>query len=622
MFQEQLDEKDEILQPSGRLGRKFALVILPLVLIPLTVMGIVAYLRMRSILRQEAVDQMIYAIQGQSSTLMEWASFREQQLFIGTQRPIIKEQSSDILLHPDNQEASSNIEEELLTLQTYQGDVLFGEILLVRISDNLIISSTNPDHNGLIIEFLPERKTFDLHTFPIFNDPTFAPGTLGLVSISPMRVIGEQPDFYLVGLNSGTKIVQLIEELQVFWQRRGVYRIERGKTFLALSPDIVFELPRYATSLLVLERPDHSIFQITITEEAGTVEYEAENDQPVLSAYQWIPDWNMALVVELATSEIFTGLADLAPFMAVLIIAAAIITLSVAFLVTDRMLQPLTSLADFANRISHGEWLYRVPEERKDELGALAASLNRMAEELGALYQSLESRVEDRTQQIRTASEIARAVISIPNLDELLRQAVHLIKVRFGYDHVSIFLLDPDGQVAISRESAGEIGGTTRPSGHKVEVSPQTLIGWVIQNNEARVTTDIDDEPDIFKTELLQGGRTQVGIPLQVAGRSLGVIDVQSTKLDSFKEEEFEVLQTLADQLSSAIENARLAQESADAAERARLVSSITTQLSGILEPEQVLQTAAQALHRALGNAEIVVKLVSPDEIPPPSEGE
>lgn len=622
MFKRQLDEKDEILRPSGRLGRKFALVILPLVLIPLTVMGIVAYLRMRSILRQEAVDQMIYAIQGQSSTLMEWASFREQQLFIGTQRPRINEHSHSLLLNPDNQAARSIVEEELLTLQTNQGDILFGEILLVRISDNLIISSTNPKHNDLIIEFLPQKRTFDLQTLPIYDDPTFAPGTLGLVSISPMRVIGEQPDFYLVGMNSGSKIVQLIEELQVFWQRRGVYRIERGKTFLALSPDTVFELPRYATSLLVLERPDHSIFQISESEEAGTVEYEDENDQPVLSAYQWIPDWNMALVVELATSEIFTGLADLAPFMAILIIAAAIITLSVAFLVTDRMLQPLTSLADFANRISHGEWLYRVPEERKDELGALAASLNRMAEELGALYQSLESRVEDRTQQIRTASEVARAVISIPNLDELLRQAVQLIKGRFGYDHVSIFLLDSDGQVAISRESAGEIGGTTRPPGHKVEVSPQTLIGWVIQNNEARVTTDINDEPDMFKNELMQGARTQAAIPLQVAGRSLGVIDVQTIKLDSFEQEEFEVLQTLADQLSSAIENARLAQESADAAERARLVSSITTQLSGILEPEQVLQTTAQALHRALGNAEIVVKLISPDVIPPPSEGE
>ena len=622
MFQRQQDEKDELLRPSGRLGRKFALVILPLVLIPLTVMGIVAYLRMRSILRQEAVDQMIYAIQGQSTTLMEWASFREQQLYIGTQRPIIKEYSPSLLVHPDNQEAGSAINQELLTLQTNQGDILFDEILLVRISDNLIITSTNPNHNGLFIESLPEKKAFDLQTFPIYDDPTFAPDTLGLVSISPMRVIGEQPDFYLVGVNSGTKIVQLIEELQVFWQRRGVYRIERGKTFLALSPDTVFELPRYATSLLVLERPDLSIFQFSGSEEAGTVEYEDVNDQPVLGAYQWIPDWNMALVVELATTEIFTGLANLAPFMAILIIAAAIITLSVAFLVTDRMLQPLTSLADFANRISHGEWLYRVPEKRNDELGALAGSLNRMAEELGALYQSLESRVEDRTQQIRTASEIARAVISIPNLDELLRQAVQLIKSRFGYDHVSIFLLDSDGQVAISRESAGDIAGTTRPSGHKVEVNPQTLIGWVIKNNEARVTTDIDDDSDMFKTELMQGARTQAAIPLQVAGRSLGVIDVQTIKLDSFEQEEFEVLQTLADQLSSAIENARLAQESADAAERARLVSSITSQLSGILEPEQVLQTAAQALHRALGNAEIVVKLVSPEEISPPTEGE
>jgi HAMP domain-containing protein len=618
MHQQSAQEMNNKQRPSGRLGRKFAFVLLPLVLVPLIVMGVVSYLRMRSTLRQESVDQMIYAIQGQSTTLLDWASLREQHLFIGTQRPAIQQISQHLFINPDDQEAISSIQEELEGLLENQGDKLFDEIFLLRISDDLVVSSTNPEHNGLSLEHPIVEDATETETFPLYNDPHFTPEVLGFVSISPMRVYGVQPDFYLVGVNSGPEVVKLIEELQVFWQRRGVYRIERGKTFLALTPDLIFELPRYATNMEVLTDPGHAIFQTTPSTEAGTLEYQDEDAQPMLSAYQWIPGWDMALVVELATSDIFSGLSNLAPFMAILIVVAALITLSVAFMATNRMLHPLTSLADFANRISHGEWLYRVPEDREDELGALAASLNRMAEELGDLYQSLETRVEDRTRQIRTASEIARAVISIPNLDELLRQAVQLIKDRFGYDHVSIFLLDPSGQYAELRESAGKIGGIARPSGYKVEVNAQTLVGWVIQNIAPRVITDTSDEPESFKSGLLRGARTQVTIPLQVAGRPLGVIDVQNITEHTFEQDEFEVLQTLADQLSSAIENARLAQESADAAERARLVSEITTQLSGILEPEQVLQTAARALHRALGNAEIVVKLVPPDENPPP----
>jgi HAMP domain-containing protein/putative methionine-R-sulfoxide reductase with GAF domain len=617
MLQQTAEEMNKTQRLSGKLGRKFAFVLLPLVLIPLIVMGVVAYLRMRSTLRQEAVDQMIYAIEGQSTVLIEWASNREQKLFIASQRPNIQSASFELLIDPENQEAISSIQEDLETLLKNQGDRLFEEVFLLRKSDSLVVSSTNPEHIGLIFENPSLKGASEPGTFPLYNDPDLTPGTLGLLSISPFRVVGEKKDFYLVGVNSGSEVVQLIEELQIFWQRKGVYRIERGKTFLALSPDYIFELPRYATDLEVLELPDHEIFQIPTTEEAGTLEYKDQEAQPVLSAYQWIPGWNLALVVELATSDIFSSLSNLAPFMVILILVAAIFTISVAFIVTNRMLHPLTTLADFANRISHGEWLYRVPENRDDELGALATSLNRMAEELGALYQSLESRVEDRTRQIRIASEVARAIISIPNLDELLRQAARLIKDRFGYDHVSIFLSDSSGHHAVLRESAGEIGGTTRSSGYMVEVSPETLVGWVIQNNTPRIITDISDEPEIFKSGLLRGARIQVSIPLQVAGRSLGAIDIQNIKQEIFEQEEFEVLQTLADQLSSAIENARLAQESADAAERARLISQITSQLSGILEPQQVLQTAAYALHRALGNAEIVVKWVSPDEIPP-----
>ncbi len=620
MLQDTLNLSDGIKRPSGRLGRKFALVLLPLVLIPLIIMGVIAYFRVQSILRQEAIDQMIYAIQGQSTTLLEWASVREQQLFLGTQRPVIKEAALTLYFNPDDEEANSIVQEELQSLIQNQGDTLFTEILLIRISNGLVVSSTNPEHRGRIFENLPPIRSSEIQTYPIYDDPIFNPDSLGLYSLSPLRVAGSQPDFYLLGVNSGSKVVQLIEDLQVFWQRRGVYRIERGKTALALSPDLIFELPRYATSLSKLENIDHPIFQTSISDEAGTLQYEGSDNQPVLSAYQWIPDWNLALVVELPTSEIFTALADLAPFMAILIFLAAVITLSVAFVVTNRMLQPLTSLAEFANQISLGEWHYRVPEDRDDELGELATSLNRMAQELGALYQSLESRVEDRTRQIRTASDVARAIISIPNLDELLRQAVRLIKDRFGYDHVSIFLVDANGAYAELRETAGEINGTTRTVGHKVPASSQTLIGWVIENNEARVITDESDEADAFKSELLRGARTQVAIPLQVAGRSLGVIDIQNVTQHIFDDAEFDVLQTLADQLSSAIENARLAQESADAADRAKLVSEITTQLSGILEPEQILQTTAQALHRALDNAEIVIKLVPSEPIPPPIE--
>jgi GAF domain-containing protein len=237
-----------------------------------------------------------------------------------------------------------------------------------------------------------------------------------------------------------------------------------------------------------------------------------------------------------------------------------------------------------------------------------------MAEELGQLYHSLEQRVEDRTQQIQIASEVARAVISISNLDELLRQGVQLIKERFGYDHVSIFLLDREGTNAILRETSSDDKEALKTIGHKLKVGSKSVVGWVTETNVPRLSSDLSAGTKIELDELLPGARSEVAIPLQVAGNPLGALAIQSMQANAFTSEDIEVLQTLADQLSAAIENVRLAQESTNAAERARLVSEITAQISGLMEPEKVLQVTAQALHKALGDAEIMIRLVSPEE--------
>lgn len=135
-----------------------------------------------------------------------------------------------------------------------------------------------------------------------------------------------------------------------------------------------------------------------------------------------------------------------------------------------------------------------------------------------------------------------------------------------------------------------------------------------MNEKKAKIIAEDSQDQNEYSDELLTGALSEAAIPLQIAGQPLGALDVQSVHKNAFKKEELEVLQTLADQLSAAIENARLAQESANAAERARLVSEITSQLSGLMDPQLVLQTATQALHRALGGAEIIVKLTTPED--------
>jgi len=601
------------------LGTRLALVLLPLVLIPLLVMGGGAYLRARDILESQAKSQLAALTEAQLEVMRAWSRLREQHLQLGSQRAQLNAPLDAMMAAQPGSAAFAAAQRDLrvaLESLVQRGDVtLFSEVMFVHLPDGQIVSATSPEVEGQVLA--PVRDAVvpvdRLATTPIYNDSLLAPGNLAIVTTTPVRdpVSGETAGL-LLGVNRGLRLGALMEDMQVLWQTQGIYRVERGTAFLALAPDVRIQLSRYSMDPVAEAGSDHPVFDLAARSESSSYEYEdpgAGIDS--IGAFQWAPEWGLGVALELPASDIFSELLGLAPFIVALVIVAGLATLVIVIVTTTRLLRPLSQLTRFAEDISRGEWDRRVPIERADEIGALAAAFNRMAEELRGLYRTLEARVEERTRQVRTAADVARAATSITNLDDLLRRAVELIRDRFGYYHVTIFLLDESGQQAVVRESTGDVGALLKARGHSLAVGSQSIIGWVTANNQGRIATDVGRDPIHLKNELLPETRSEAAVPLQVAGRVLGALDVQSKEPNAFRPEDMEVLQALADQLSAAIQNARLAQESALAAERARLMSAVTGQFSGLMDVERVLETAAHTLHRVLGQPEIMITLAS-----------
>jgi len=608
-------------EERGSLVRRIPFLILPLILIPLFALGIGAFLSSRNLMQDQAASQMTSAAQAQVQVLQEWTDTSEQRLQLGSQRTALREAASDLLRLPassSNYRAAQNsARTELEDLRVRQGQTLFSGVLLARSSDGTVLASTNSDWEGQTSPFLTldAIDPLALATYPFYDDPLFAPDNLVLISSAPMRASGAQEgDLLLIGVNSGTRLGSLLEEMQVFWEQRGIYRVERGRTFVLLAPDVLIELPRYATEPEAVSGLSHPVFTNAADTPSGTVEYTNKEDTLVLAAYEWIPDWDLGVVTELPQSDIFADVNALAPFTIAMIVGASIFSIAVVAVVANRfLLRPLLNLTELAERLSRGDWSFRVPSDRDDEIGALAYSLNSMADELNNLYQSLEDRVEERTRQVRTAGEVARAVISIASLDDLLRRAVDLIQQQFNYDYVSIYLIEEDGDFAALHEATGEVGKALAAEGYIVPVGSASIIGWVTSNNQMRLVTDIQADDTKLRRDLMADMRSELAVPLQTSGRVLGAMNVQSSNSDTFRPQDVEMLQTLADQLSAAILNARLAKFSAIAADRARLVSEITSELSGSLEIEEVLEKAARALQRGLGNPEVMIKIHGED---------
>jgi HAMP domain-containing protein len=618
-FQPQVEEREF----RGRLGRRFALILLPLTIIPLIAMGVGAYLRSRDLLESQATSQMVSAVQAQLSVLEDWNAEREQRLQLGAQRAPLRDAGLIMLSATPGSERYRTAEEEVLAeltdLRSRQGQLLFSNLSLIRYSDGRVLASTETGFEGQNAGFLARLPDIfnALNTEPVYGDELLSPESLALVHSIPVSTTSEgEPQLLLVGVNSGSRLGVLLEQMQIFWEQRGIYRVERGRTFVLLAPDIVIQLDRYATAPETMIGEVNPIFNLASTAPSGTAEYTNPAGDLVLAAYEWIPSWNMGIVAELPQADIFSEINSLAPFTAGLVAISLIATIIVVAFAANRMLRPLGNLTELAQRLSHGDWTFRVPDDRDDEIGALAYSLNSMAGELSDMYRSLEDHVEERTKQVRTAAEVARAVISTASLEDLMRRAVELIRQQFDYDFVSIFLLEEEGDFAVMREATGETGAALKAEGYLVPVGSASVIGWVTGNNQPRLVSDIQSEDTQRRRDLMGGTRSEFAIPLQTSGRVLGALDVQSRRMNAFRQQDVEALQTLADQLSAAILNARLAQVSAVAAERARLVSEVTTELSGPLEIEEVLERAARAIQRGLGSPEVMIKFNTEEGLP------
>ncbi|HLF01227.1 MAG TPA: GAF domain-containing protein, partial [Anaerolineales bacterium] len=196
----------------------------------------------------------------------------------------------------------------------------------------------------------------------------------------------------------------------------------------------------------------------------------------------------------------------------------------------------------------------------------IIATLNRQSAERAAqavarLEQqsaALEETVRRRTAQLTTAAEIGRAATGSLDPDELLSRTINLIRDRFGYYHASIFLLDEKGQNAVVRESTGEVGRILKERRHTLGVGSQSVIGYVTAQRKPRVALDVGHDAVHFKNPLLPETRSELAIPLLAGDRLLGALDVQSTEPNAFTATDVSVLQTLADQLAIAINNAEL----------------------------------------------------------------
>ena len=219
--------------------------------------------------------------------------------------------------------------------------------------------------------------------------------------------------------------------------------------------------------------------------------------------------------------------------------------------------------------------------------------------ELEKLRSTLEERVSNRTieleianrnnerraRQFQTIAQVARVISNIQELDNLLPTIAKLISEQFGHYHTGIFLVDELKEFAVLSAANSEGGYRMLTRGHKLRVGQTGIVGYVAATGNPRIALDVGLDSVYFDNPDLPNTRSELALPLRIAGKVIGVLDVQSDLENAFREDDAEVLTTLADQVAIAIQNTRTLEEA-----RKSLTEVQSAYGTSVLEAWRVLQ--------------------------------
>jgi signal transduction histidine kinase/HAMP domain-containing protein len=322
----------------------------------------------------------------------------------------------------------------------------------------------------------------------------------------------------------------------------------------------------------------------------------------VMGAYHRIPDRNEGVLVEQHEAEVVSSTENMAATLIAMVLAVALATTAIAAVVIRQITRPVIDLTESAVAMAEGELDQHLNVRSRDEIGILTYVFNEMAADLKSLYEDLEAKVVERTRRLQRANyqiqrralhleasqDVSQVVTSIRDPEVILSRVTELILQRFFYSSVAIYRVDPGGGEArlqaVSPDLDNDENGTevSKRWATHYRLGDGSVVAGAIRTGVPQVHNEPGSQAGGYERTL-----SLVAIPLKMEARRIGAIAVATMAHEEIQQDELHVLETLANQVAIALENAhayereRIAMMHMEAAEafKARFLSNMSHEL-------------------------------------------
>ena len=220
--------------------------------------------------------------------------------------------------------------------------------------------------------------------------------------------------------------------------------------------------------------------------------------------------------------------------------------------------------------------------------------------------------VQRRAEQFRVLSEVGTRITSLLDVEELLDETVRLVNEVLGYYLVAIGLIE--GDELVIKSGAGPRWSDPEFEPPRIKLG-QGISGSVAHTGEPLLAPDVRKVPQYLLLADAIETRSELAVPLRAKADIIGVLDVQSERLNAFDDSDLIVLQSLADLTAIAIEEARLIDGEQRRAEQFRVMSEVGARITAILTVDELLHEIVRLVKDTLGYYHTAIGLVENEEL-------
>ncbi|HYL34334.1 MAG TPA: SpoIIE family protein phosphatase [Bryobacteraceae bacterium] len=218
-------------------------------------------------------------------------------------------------------------------------------------------------------------------------------------------------------------------------------------------------------------------------------------------------------------------------------------------------------------------------------------------------------RFQERAELLDFLLEVAAATSETLDLDRILANVASFVKEVVPYDLFAILLYSERRGGLTIRHAIGHRDEIVR---NLVLPLGEGVTGAAAATRQPILVGDVRSDPRYLSA--LDAVQSELAVPMLARGKLVGVIDLQSTRLHAYREQDRSLLQLIATRVAVSIDNARLYRRVDRQNRTLKTLSHLSQEFSSILDLDELLGKIAKIVHALVAFDAFSILLVDPEQ--------